>query len=71
MAPARLIRFSKAGYRPVTRPTPANRLDIVLEVTSDAVWSPPACSPSSTRRFGETMMFQTRNPAQPMEAVLD
>lgn len=55
--PARLIRFSKAGYRPVTKPTRADRLEIVLQATSDSVWSPPACSPNSVRRFGETMMF--------------
>jgi hypothetical protein len=55
--PARLIRFSKAGYRPVTKPTPADRLDIVLQPTNDPVWAPPACSSNSVRRFGETMMF--------------
>ena len=55
--PARLIRFSKAGYRPVTKPTPTGKLEIVLQATSDSVWSPPACSPNSVRRFGEIMMF--------------
>jgi hypothetical protein len=55
--PAQLIRFSKAGYRPITKKARADRLDIVMQPGADSAWTPPACSPKGVRRFGETMMF--------------
>jgi hypothetical protein len=55
--PAQLIRFSKSGYGPVTVPAGADRLDIVLQQSTQSVWSPPTCSPDRVRRFGDTMMF--------------
>lgn len=55
--PAQLIRFSKPGYGPVTTPTRAARLDIVLQATNESSWAPPACSPRIAHRFGETMLF--------------
>jgi len=55
--PAQLIRFSKTGYRPVTKRTRVDGLDVVLQTSNDSTWAPPACSPQRPRRFGQIMMF--------------
>lgn len=55
--PALLIRFSKPGYRSITKPATAGGLTIVLQPGSDAIWAPPTCSLTRARRFGETMLF--------------
>ena len=54
--PARLIRFSKRGYRPRTKVHDRTRIDVVLEPGSDE-WMPPICDSSSRRRFGGFLKF--------------
>lgn len=55
--PAQSIRFSKSGYRPVTAASSSERIDIVLEASTQSAWFPPTCAPARLPQFGETMMF--------------
>jgi hypothetical protein len=68
--PADLVRFSKPGYRPVTKPVSALTADVVLEPSDQAPWAPGVCQGSSRKRFGDTMTFLVP-PGHPLRTSQD
>jgi hypothetical protein len=58
------LRFLKSGYRPVTKVMErSGALDVVLEPTTEAPWSPPLCAAKPRgKRIGGRMQFTVPEP---------